>query len=76
MEKGLPLCQAVIIFDLPSGEECLLDAGELLAVLQFVVEREGEAVLNVVFRDAVLGRPDVGGKGVAPTLVALLGEAS
>ena len=61
---------------LPTGEERLLDAGELLAVLQFVVEREGEAVLNVVLRFAVLDLADLVRIRVAPALIALLGEAA
>ena len=62
---------------LPSGEGKLFDAGEVLSVLKFVIKREGEAVLDVVFGNAVLNLADVGRIGVAPTLVsALLGEAS
>ena len=58
---------------LPSGEGRLLEAGETPAELEFVVERQGEAVLQVSIRWAVFGRSDVCGKGVAPTLIALLG---
>ena len=62
---------------LPSGESELLNAGEFLAELQFVVDREAEAVLDVSVRVAVfVGRTKVGGKRIAPTLIALLGEGA
>ncbi len=75
-EKGFPLCQAMIILSAQPAKNSLLDAGELLPVLQFVVERESEAVLDVVVRFAVLDLTDLVRIGVAPTLVALLGEAA
>src|ERR1700733_2428193 len=69
----LPACDQV---RLPTGEGHLFEAGELLAVLQLVVELHGEAVLQVSIRRAVFGRADVGGKGITPTLIALLGEGA
>src|SRR6202046_2240179 len=61
---------------LPSGERRLLEASEILAVLEFVVDREGETILQVSVRRAVFCRSDVCGKGVAPTLITLLGEGA
>ncbi len=52
------------------------DASKALSILEFVVEREREAVLDVVLRDAVLDLTDAGGICIAPTLITtLLGEA-
>jgi hypothetical protein len=61
---------------LPSAESKLLNAGKLPAELQFVVERESKAVLDVGVRIAVFGRPNIGRKRVAPPLIALLGEGA
>src|SRR5580692_2848049 len=58
--------------DLPSGERRLFEAGKVLAILQFIVQRESKAVLDVVLRNAVLDLPNPGWIGVAPALVATL----
>src|ERR1700679_1241102 len=43
---------------LPSGEGRLLEAGKLFSVLQFIVEREGEAILEVRVRFAIFDLTD------------------
>jgi hypothetical protein len=63
--EGFPTLRNRDYIGLPAGEERLLDASELFAVLQFVVEREGEAVLDVVFGLSVLDLADLVGIRVA-----------
>jgi NADH dehydrogenase len=57
---------------LPSGQGKPLDASEILLILQFVIERKSETVLDVVFRNAIFNLPDVGWVGIAPALAATL----
>ena len=75
MEKGLPLCQPAIKFDLPTAES-LLDPGKLLAELEFVVQREGKAILDVGSAMPYSVARILVGSALLQPLIALLGEVA
>src|SRR5579863_3762488 len=62
---------------LPSRKSESFETGEVLSILKGIIERQGKAILDIVFGDSVLDLTNAGRIAIAPALAAaLLGETS